>query len=162
MATADDLTARFLDPEGFKKYIGFLGGKRAKASHELFSSAPRKGAAQAYILDNREHDGTYYTLNAISIDGDLDEQTLAELSRAAKLAPLGTVRFEGMQAAELPDAFGSNPEANDINSLSRLDRGILVYPVTLLGKKDRASWALWAVDAAGTFYLYPLLDKKVL
>lgn len=162
MSIADDLTARFLDPNGFKKYIGFLGGKRAKAAHELYANAPRKGAAQAYILDNREHDGTYYTLNAISIDGDLDEQTLAELARAAKLVPLGTVRYEGSQAVDLPDAFGSNPEANDINSLSRLDRGILVYPVTLLGKRDRASWALWAIDAAGTFYLYPLEDKKVL
>lgn len=162
MTTAADLTARFLDPQGFKKYIGFLGGKRAAKAHEVYSRAARKGAAQAYILDNREHDGTYYTLNAISIDGDLDEQTLAELSRQAKLMPLGTVRFEGMQAAELPDAFGSNPEANDINGLSRLDRGILVYPVTLLSKRAAATWALWAVDADGTHYVYPLEDKKIL
>lgn len=162
MSTADDLTARFLAPEGFKKYIGFLGGKRARAAHELYSAAPRKGAAQAYILDEREHDGTYYTLNAVSIDGDLDEQTLASLAQQAKLVPLGTVRFEGMMSVDLPDAFGSNPEANDINALSRLDQGILVYPVTLLSKRARASWALWAIDAAGTFYLYPLEDKKVL
>lgn len=162
MTTADTLTARFLDPAGFKKYIGFLGGKRARQAHELYSSAPRKGAGQAYILDNREHDGTYYTINALSIDGDLDEATLAELARQAKLVPLGTVRFEGMMSVDLPDAFGSNPEANDINALSRLDRGIFVYPCTLLSKRASSTWALWAFDAAGTAYLYPLDDKKVL
>lgn len=160
MTTSDELVARFTDPNGFKKYIGFLGGKLAKKSHDVFSSAEQRGAVESYVLDTREHDGTYYYLRAISTQGDLDEATLGELSREAKLVPLGTVRYEGMQAAVLPDAVGSNPEAADVHALSRLDRGIIVYPVTELSKKGRSSWALWAAKG-GEWFVYPIEDKKL-
>ena len=96
MTTSAELPARFEAPEGFKKYIGFLGGKLAKKSYELYSSAEERGAAESYILDTREHDGTYYYLRAIGTRGHLDEATLARLTQAAKLVPLGTVRFEGL------------------------------------------------------------------
>lgn len=160
MTTSDELVARFLDPAGFKKYIGFLGGKRAKMSTELFSTAEERGAAKSYLLDTREHDGTYYHLRAISTRGDLDEATLAELTRAVQLVPLGTVRYEGMMAAVLPDAVGSNAEARDIHDLSPLDRGIIVYPITELSKKGKSTWALWAVKG-GEFFIYPIEDKKL-
>ena len=160
MTTSAELTARFEAPEGFKKYIGFLGGKLAKKSYELYSSAEQRGAAESYILDTREHDGTHYYLRAIGTRGHLDEATLARLTQAVKLVPLGTVRYEGMMAATIPDAVGSNEEARDIHDLSPLDEGIIVYPVTELTKKARSSWALWAVKD-GQFYVYPLEDKKL-
>jgi len=160
MTTSAELTARFEAPEGFKKYIGFLGGKLAKRAHEVYSTADSRGAAESYVLDTREHDGSHYYLRAISIGGDLDEATLAELTREARLVPLGAVRWDGAQAAVLPDAVGSNQEAADVHSISRLDRGIVVYPVTELSKKARSSWALWAVKDGQT-YVYPLEDKKL-
>lgn len=160
MTTSAELTTRFESPDGFKKYIGFLGGKLAKKSHELYASADQRGAAESYILDTREHDGTYYYLRAIGTRGHLDEATLARLTQAVKLVPLGTVRYEGMMAAVIPDAVSSNDEARDIHDLSPLDEGIIVYPVTELTKKGRSSWALWAVKD-GEYYVYPLEDKKL-
>lgn len=160
MTTSDELVARFADENGFKKYIGFLGGKLAKKSYELYSSAQERGAAQSYILDTREHEGSHYYLRAISTRGDLDESTLAQLTQAAKLVPLGTVRYEGMMAAVIPDAVGSNDEARDIHALSRLDQGIIVYPVTELNKRAKSEWALWAIKD-GEYYVYPLEDKKL-
>jgi hypothetical protein len=158
--TAAGLTARFEAPDGFKKYIGFLGGKLARNATEIYTTAERRGAAQSYLLDQREHDGTHYHLRAISIDGDLDGETLAELTRAVQLVPLGTVRYEGMMAATLPDPVGGTDDARDIHDLSRLDRGIVVYPITELSKKGASSWALWAIKDGQT-YLYPLEDKKL-
>lgn len=158
--TAAGLTTRFEAPDGFKKYIGFLGGRLAREATEIYTTAERRGAAQSYLLDQREHDGTHYHLRAISIEGDLDEQTLAELTRAVQLVPLGRVRYEGMMAATLPSPVGGTADARDIHDLSRLDAGIVVYPVTELSKKGSSSWALWAIKDGQT-YLYPLEDKKL-
>jgi len=160
MSTTDDLVTRFNAPDGFKKYIGFLGGKLAKKSQEVWDTADEKGAAQSYLLDKREYDGSHYYLRAIATKGDLDEQTLAELSRAATLFPLGTVRYEGSQAAVLPDAVGSEADARDIHSISRLDEGIIVYPVTELSKKALSNYALWA-RSGDEYFVYPIEDKKL-
>jgi len=160
MATTDDLVTRFSAPDGFKKYIGFLGGKLAKKSQEVWDTADEKGAAQSYLLDKREHDGSHYYLRAIATKGDLDEQTLAELTRAVTLVPLGTVRYEGSQSAVLPDAVGSEEDASDIHSLSRLDDGVIVYPVTELNKKALSNFALWA-RSGDEYFVYPIEDKKL-
>ena len=158
--TAAGLTTRFEAPDGFKKYIGFLGGRLAREATELYTTAERHGAAQSYLLDQREHDGTHYHLRAISIDRDLDEKTLAELTRAVQLVPLGTVRYEGMRGATLPTPVGGTPDARDIHDLSPLDQGIVVYPVNELSKKGSSSWALWAIKD-GLTYIYPIEDKKL-
>jgi hypothetical protein len=63
-------------------------------------------------------------------------------------------------AATLPSPVGGTDDAHDIHDLSRLDAGIVVYPVTELSKKGSSSWALWAVKDGHT-YLYPLEDKKL-
>jgi hypothetical protein len=163
MSTTDvttDLVARFTDPAGFKKYIGLLGGKRAKASHALFSAADDRGAARSYVLNTREFDDSYYFIRVISTRGDLDEDTLDDLTRAASLLPLGSIRYEGMMAPTLPDAVGSDLEAADVHSLSRLDEGIIVYPVTELSKKGASSYALWA-RAGDDWFVYPIEDKKL-
>lgn len=160
MTTSAELTARFEAPDGFKKYIGFLGGKLAKNAHEVYSTAEERGAAESYILDTREHDGTYYYLRAISTRGDLDEATLARLTREVKLVPLGTVRYEGMLASTIPQPLGATADARDIHDLSPLDQGVIVYPVTELSKKGRSSWALWARNGS-EYYVYPLEDKKL-
>ena len=160
MSTTDDLVTRFNAPDGFKKYIGFLGGRRAKMSQEVWDTADEKGAAQSYLLDKREYDGSHYYLRAIATKGDLDEQTLAELTRAATLFPLGTVRYEGSQAAVLPEAVGSEADARDIHSISRLDEGIIVYPVTELSKKALSNYALWA-RSGDEYFVYPIEDKKL-
>jgi hypothetical protein len=160
MTTPDALVARFSDPAGFKKYIGFLGGKLAKAAHQAYATADQRGAAESYLLDTREHDGTYYHLRAIGTRGNLDETTLAQLAQDVKLVPLNRVRYEGMLSPTIPDAVGSNPEAGDVHALSRLDQGIIVYAVTQLSKKAASTWALWAVKG-GQFYVYPLEDKKL-
>jgi hypothetical protein len=160
VTTTDALVSRFADPAGFKKYIGMLGGKRAKASHALFSGADERGAARSYLLDTREHDDAYYYIRAISVRGDLDEATLAELTRAATLLPLGTIRYEGMMAPTLPDAVGSSGEATDVHDLSNLEAGVIVYPVTELSKKGLSNFALWA--RSGTeWFVYPIEDKKL-
>jgi hypothetical protein len=160
VTTTDALVSRFADPAGFKKYIGFLGGKLAKASQELYSSADERGAARSYVLDTREHDGSYYYIRAISVRGDLDETTLASLTRAATLLPLGTVRYEGAMSPVLPDAVGSSAEAADVHELSRLDEGIIVYPVTELSKKALSNFALWA-RSGSEWFVYPIEDKKL-
>ena len=160
MSTTDDLVTRFSAPEGFKKYIGFLGGRRAKMSYELWESADEKGAARSYLLDKREYDGSHYYLRAISVRGDLDEATLAQLSREAALFSLGTVRYEGSQAAVLPEAVGSEADARDIHAISRLDQGVIVYPVTELSKKALSTYALWA-RKGDEWFVYPIEDKKL-
>jgi hypothetical protein len=163
MSTTDvatDLVARFADPAGFKKYIGLLGGKRAKASHALFSTADDRGAARSYVLNTREFDDSYYFIRVISTRGDLAEDTLDDLTRAASLLPLGSIRYEGMMAPTLPDAVGSDLEAADVHSLSRLDEGIIVYPVTELSKKGASSYALWA-RTGDDWFVYPIEDKKL-
>ena len=164
MSTTDvsttDLVARFAEPNGFKKYIGFLGGKLAGKCQAIFDSADARGAARSYLLDTRDYDGSYYYVRAISTMGDLDEGTLSELTRAATLLPLGPIRYEGMMAPTLPTAVGSDPEADLVHSLSRLDQGIIVYPVTELSKKALSTFALWA--RKGTeWFVYPIEDKKL-
>lgn len=158
--STDDLVARFTDPTGFKKYIGFLGGKLAQRAYNVYSGADERGAARSYLLDQREHDGTHYHLRAISVRGDLDEATLARLTRAVTLLPLGTVRYEGMMAATLPDAVGSTADAADVQALSEFERGIIVYPVTELSKKGASTYALWA-RRGDEWFIYPLEDKKL-
>ena len=160
MTTTDQLVARFSDPAGFKKYIGFLGGKRAKAAHEVFTSAEAKGAAQSYTLDTRDHEGTGYYIKAISTNGDLSESMVSELTRAAQLLPLGRVRYEGMMAPTMPDAVGCVDDAADVHALSRLAEGVIVYPVTVLSKKQTADFALWA-RKGDEWYVYPLEDKRL-
>ena len=161
MTTTDDLVRRFSDPNGFKKYIGFLGGKQAKAAHAVFDGAEAKGAARSYVLDHRQHDnGNHYYVRAISINGDLDEQTLSELSRQASLLDLGKIRWEGAMAPTMPDAVSSTPDARDIHDMSRPEQGIIVYPVTEDNKKNLSSYALWAISE-GQCYIYPIDDKKL-
>jgi len=160
MTVVDDLTARFSTPEGLKKYFGLLGGKRAKGSAELLGRATGSGVARAYTLDHREHDGSTYYVKAISTRGDLDEKTLAELTREATLLPLGTLRYEGMMAATMPEELGSTDDASDIHSLSRLAEGIVVYPVSIMSKKGDASYAFW-LTTGDAWYVEPIDDKKL-
>jgi hypothetical protein len=160
MATADEIVQHFTDPAGFKKYIGFLGGKRAAASTALLADADAKGAARNYVLDTREHEGTHYEIVAFSTGEGLAQGQLDQLIRQATLVPLGTVRYEGMMAAELPQAFASNDEANDINLLSDPAAGVFVLPITKSSKKTVYSWTIWAVKD-GQFYAQPLEDKKL-
>lgn len=160
MTTTDELVQRLSEPAAFKKIIGFLGGKRAKAAHELFSSADEKGVARSYTLDQREHEGTGYYIKAIGTRGDLTAEQLAELTRAAKLMSLGTVRYEGMLAATMPEPLGSSDDAHDIHDLSRLDEGILVYPVTVLNKKREVTFAAWT-RKGDEWSVYPIEDNKL-
>jgi hypothetical protein len=160
MSTEHQLVERFSAPGGFKKHIGFLGGKLARACEELFTTADAKGAARSYTLDRREYEGSAYFVKAISTNGDLDEATLAELTREAALLPLGRLRYEGMLAPTLPDAVGSNPETPDVQALSRLSQGIIVYPVTILSKKQDAKYSLWA-RKGDQYFVYPIEDKKL-
>ena len=160
MTVVDDLAARFSTPEGLKKYFGLLGGKRAKLSAELIGRATASGVARAYTLDHREYEGSTYYVKAVSTRGDLDEATLSELTRAATLLPLGTLRYEGMMAATLPDELGSTDDANDIHSLSRLGQGIVVYPVSIMSKRGDASHAFW-LTTGDEWYVEPIDDKKL-
>jgi hypothetical protein len=158
--TPEELVTRLSDPAGFKKMWGFLGGKRAKAAHALFTGADAKGVARSYTLDTREHEGTGYYLKAIGTRGDLTGDQLNELTRAAKLLPLGTVRYEGMMAPTMPEFLGSSDDANDVHSLSRLDEGIIVYPVTVLNKKREVTFAAWA-HQGDQWSVYPIEDNKL-
>lgn len=160
MSQSDDLVTRFVHPDGFKKYIGFLGGKRAKRAHEVYSTAEDRGAAQSYILDTREYEGSHYYVRAIATRGDLDEQVLAELTRQATLLPLGTVRFGGAMSPTLPETLFDARGATDVHELSRLDLGVIVYPVTETSKKARSSYALWARNG-DEWFVYPIEDKKL-
>ena len=160
MTTTDELVQRLSDPAGFKKINGFLGGKRAKASHELFTTADERGVARSYTLDTREHEGTGYYIKAIGTRGDLTPEQLAELTRSAKLLPLGTVRYEGMMAPTMPEVLGSSDEASDVHNLSRLDEGILVYPVTVLNKKREVTFAAWT-HKGDEWSVYPIEDNKL-
>lgn len=159
--TADELVARFSQPEGFRKLFGWFVGKRARAAHALFTSAAEKGATRAYTLDRREYKDNIYYVKAISLRGDLDETVLARMTREASLLPLGTLRYEGQMAPTLPDAMGSVDDAADIHALSRPADGILVYPVSFLDAKRRdASWALWALHE-GEAFVFPIDDKEL-
>jgi hypothetical protein len=160
--TPDELVQRLSDPKGFKKIFGWFGGKAAKVAHELFSTADQRGVARSYTLDYRvyERNGNGYYIKAIGTRGDLTAETLARLTQAAKVLPLGTVRYEGTMAATLPEPLGSVLDANDINSLSVLDEGILVYPVTVLDKKQDATFAVWA-HQGGEWYVYPIENSRI-
>jgi hypothetical protein len=160
MTTSDELVARFRDPAGFKKYIGFLGGKLAKKAYDTYSSADESGAAKSYTLDFREHEGNSYWVKAISVRGDLTPEVLGQLEQAAQLLPLGVLRYEGMMAPVIPDPIGSDDEADVIHGLSRPDEGIIVYPVSIMSKKKDAAWVLWA-RTGDDWYVYPLEDKKL-
>jgi hypothetical protein len=126
----------------------------------VLAAADDKGAARNYVLDTREHDGTHYEIVAFSVGEGLSQEQLDRLTRQATLVPLGTVRFEGMMAAELPEAFASNTEANSINQLSDPSEGVFVLPITKSSKKSVYSWTVWAVQD-GQFYARPLEDKKL-
>jgi hypothetical protein len=160
MATADEIVQHFSAPAGFKKYIGFLGGKRAAKSTELFNGAERRGAARNYMLDSREHEDVHYDIVAFSTGDGLSQSQLDDLTRQAQLVPLGTLRYEGMLAATLPDAFGSNAEANDINALSDPAAGVFVLPITKMKKSATHTWTLWAAKD-GEFFVYPVEDRKI-
>ena len=160
MPTNTELTQRFTDPAGFKKYFGFMGGGRAKKSHELFTTADASGVSHAYTLDRREHEGSVYFIKAVATRGDLDEGTLSELTAAAKMVALGNLRYAGMMAATLPAAIGSDTEGAAVHDLSKFDDGILVYPVSIMSTKADAANAAWA-QKDGKFYVIPLEDKKL-
>ena len=160
MTTTDELVVRLSDPSGFKKIIGFLGGKRAKKAHEVFTTADEKGVARSYTLDQREHEGTGYYIKAIGTRGDLTAEVLAELTRSAKLMSLGTVRYEGMLASTMPEPLFDTADASDIQRLSRLDEGIIVYPVTVLNKKREVTFAAWA-RKGDEWSVYPIEDNKL-
>lgn len=160
MPTTDELIQRFRQPDGFKKYIGFGGGKLAKRCQDALASSDENGVCRSYTLDTRTHDGSYYFIKAIGTRGDLDENTLAELTRGATLIPLGTVRWESSMAPELPNPVGSSIEASAVHGLSRLDEGIIVYPVWHLSKKADSSFAIWA-RIGQQYAVYALADKKI-
>lgn len=160
MTTPESLLTRFSDPAAFRKLFGFLLGGRAKRAHAIFAAAENKAARRTYGLDRREHEGTVYVIKAIGVQGDLSRSTLDALTRAAEMVPLGTVRYEGSNAAFLPVPFGSYENAIDITSLSRPEEGIFVFAVTLFGKKRDVSWALWA-NLDGVDYVLPLDDRKI-
>lgn len=160
MPTTEELAQRFRDPNGFKKYIGFGGGRLAKRCQDALASSDENGVCRSYTLDTRTHDGSYYYIYAIATRGDLDERTLSELTRMATLIPLGTVRWESSMAPQLPDAVGSSEKASAIHGLSRLDEGIIVYPEGFLSKRGESSFAVWA-RTAQHYAVYPLADKKL-
>jgi hypothetical protein len=161
MSPVDTLAAHFATPEAIKKYFGFLGGKRAKGTVELLANAEGSGVARAYTLDRREYEGSLYYVKAIGTRGDLDEATLAELTRAATLLPLGTLRYEGMLAPILPWPLGSDSDSDTIQNLSRLDEGILVYPYSIMSKKGDSTYAFWAKSNEGYYSVEPIDDKKL-
>lgn len=160
MPTTDDLVQRFSDPSGFKKYFGFLSGGRARRAHELFTTSEESGVTRAYTLDRREHDGSVYFIKAVATRGDIDENTLAELASRAALVPLGSLRYTGMMAATLPKAIGSDDEGAAVHDLSRLDEGIIVYPVSIMSTKAEATYAAW-VRKGSEYFVLPLEDKKL-
>lgn len=161
MTVVDDLAARFASPEAIKKYFGFLGGKRSKGTIELMANAEASGVARAYTLDRREYDGSLYYIKAVATQGDLDEKTLAELTREATLMPLGRLRYEGMLAPVLPWPLGSDSDSGDIQGLSRLDQGIIVYPYSIMSKKGDATYAFWVKSKEGFYSVEPIDDKKL-
>ena len=161
MTTIDSIAARFSSPEGIKKYYGLFAGKRTKATVALMENAEASGVARSYTLDRREYDGSVYYVKAIGTRGDLDEATLATLTRAASLLPLGTLRYEGMLAPNLPWPLGSEDEASDVHNLSRLDEGILVYPFSIMSKKGDATYAFWVLSKEGYYSVEPIDDKKL-
>ena len=160
MPTTDELTQRFTDPAGFKKYFGFMGGGRAKKSHELLTSADASGVRRAYNLDRREHEGSLYFIKAVSTAGDLDEATLASLTSEAREVALGSLRYDGMMAETLPAAIDLSADSSTVHNLSRFDDGIIVYPVSSMSTKAEASYAVWA-RKGDKFYVLPLEDKKL-
>lgn len=160
MSTTDSIATRFTTAEGLKKHFGLFGRTRAKLSHELITGAEATGVSPAYTLDRREYEGSVYYVKAVSTRGDLDEQTLAELTRAATMLPLGALRYDGMMAPTLPDAIGSEPEAATVHALSRPDDGILVYPFSIMSKKGDATYAFWAASG-GNWFVEPIDDKKL-
>ncbi len=157
----DTISARFASPQAIKKYFGFLGGTRAKGTVALLANAEASGVARSYTLDKREYDGSLYYVKAIGTRGDLDETTLAELTRAATMLPLGTLRYEGMLAPILPWPLGSEEEAADVHNLSRLDQGILVYPYSIMSKRGDSTYAFWAKSNEGFYSVEPIDDKKL-
>lgn len=160
MPTSEELTTRFTDPAGFKKYFGFMGGGRAKKAHELFTTADTSGVSRAYGLDQREHEGSLYFIKAVSTAGDLDEATLASLTSEAREVALGSLHYDGMMANTLPAAIDLSDDGSTVHNLSRFDDGIIVYPVSIMSKKAEASFAVWA-RKGGKFYVLPLEDKKL-
>ena len=74
--------------------------------------------------------------------------------------PLGTIRFEGMIAATLPQPVGSAPDASEVHALSRLDDGIIVYPVTELTRRSVSTFALWA-RFDDEYFVLPLTDRRL-
>ncbi len=160
MPSATELAQKFTEPDGFKKLFGFGGGGRAKKAHELFTTADASGVTPAYTLDVRTHEGCLYYIKAISTRGDLDEATLSELTNAAQSVPLGTMRYEGMMAATLPESMASESEASDIYGLSRLNDGIFVFPLSIMSKKGDAANAAWA-EKGGEHFVLPLEDKAI-
>lgn len=160
MPTAEELAQRFRAPDGFRKYIGFLGSRLARRCQDALAASDENGVCRSYLLDTRTHDGSYYRIKAVGTRGDLDEETLAQLTREATLIPLGTVRWESSMAPELPNMIGSSGEASVVHSLSRLDEGIIVYPDWFLSKNADSSFAVWA-RTAQDYAVYPLEDKKL-
>lgn len=160
MPTPEELAQQFRAPDGFKKYIGFLGGRLAKRCQDALASSDENGVCRSYTLDSRTHDGGYYYINAIGTRGDLDEHTVSELTREATLIPLGAVRWESSMAPQLPNAIGSDDKAAAIHSLSRLSEGIIVYPKWFVSKAGTSTFAVWA-RTGDDYAVFPLEDKKL-
>ena len=158
--TTDELVAWFAQPSGFRRYFGLRRGELAREAHELFSAADSRGAVRSTVLDQREYDGSRYVIKAIATDGELDDAERDELADQASSVPLGTVRFEGMVAATLPRPVGSVSDASDVHAISRLERGIIVYPVTKLSKRSVSTFALWA-RIGEDFFVLPLDDRRI-
>ena len=158
--TTDELVARFAEPTGFRRYLGLFHGTLAREAFDLFATADARGALRSTVLDEREYDGSQYVVRVIATEGELDEPECEGLARRASRIPLGTIRFEGMLAATLPHPVGSVADAAEVHALSRLDRGIIVYPVTELSKRSVSTFALWA-RVGDDYFVFPLDDRRI-
>lgn len=158
--TVEELVARFEKPGGFRRYFGPFRRALAREAHELYVTAEARGALRSVVLDERQFDGSQYVVRAIATEGELDERRREELARHAALVPLGTIRFEGMIAATLPQPVGSAPDASEVHALSRLDDGIIVYPVTELTRRSVSTFALWA-RFDDEYFVFPLTDRRL-
>ncbi|AJT41884.1 hypothetical protein [Psychromicrobium lacuslunae] len=152
-----ELVARYSEPAPYKKHLGSFRGKRTKAAAELFNNAEQRGARQSYLLDSRNHEGKIFSVRAISLRGDLSEQVVAELTAAAQQLSVGRLFWEGQFAPLLPEAIGSDSDAADTHSLSRLADGIIVFPTIQEGKQKPYSYCVWARQG-GDYFIVPVSD----
>jgi hypothetical protein len=151
--------------DGFKSiFSGLFGGGKAKASFEIYRSAPKKGVYDLAVLRREKYDDRHYAIMAFSTKGSIDKDTLQIITERANEIPLSTLRYECISYSKLESYRGGSDSLagtnTEITSIAADREDLFVFPVSDSEKELDCPFIIYA-NKDGKDYVFPVARHRL-